>query len=386
MNDKVQVLMIHRIFASYRKPIYDKLAQHFNYLLLHGKNDTTIDQVVTDYSREIKLFQYAKNSTSIIFQNFSHLFTFKPEVVIHESSIGILSLLPTYLLCKLRGAKFILYGHGYNRFNNFQPEKSWADKYRVWLMKLSDAIIIYTNTDKNRLSKYIHHNKIFVAQNTLDTSHLVPIKTSLKEEGKEKLKQRLGFTHPYNLIFIGRLLDEKMPDKILEVFDILNKKMPDQIGIHYVGGGNTKVLKQIVKEKQWEAHVKFYGAVYDDTKTGEYLFASDLMIMPGYLGLAVNHAFAFDCPVISFKQTEKGPFHSPEIEYVVDHETGFLIPELSVEKMADKIVSYFHDSALQAYMQSKIKEKIEKDLTTDKMVKGFTDAVYFVLNKNSEKY
>jgi glycosyltransferase involved in cell wall biosynthesis len=162
--------------------------------------------------------------------------------------------------------------------------------------------------------------------------------------------------------------------------------MPDQIGIHYVGGGNTKVLKQIVKEKQWEAHVKFYGAVYDDTKTGEYLFASDLMIMPGYLGLAVNHAFAFDCPVISFKQTEKGPFHSPEIEYVVDHETGFLIPELSVEKMADKIVSYFHDSALQAYMQSKIKEKIEKDLTTDKMVKGFTDAVYFVLNKNSEKY
>jgi glycosyltransferase involved in cell wall biosynthesis len=376
---KSKIILIHRIFASYRKPIYDKLAEVHDFLLLHGANDTTIKQATTLYSKPIKSFQYSKNDTHLFIESFSNLFKFRPEAVIHEFAIGILSLVPMYICCKILGTKFILYSHGYNRMTGFHPEKSWADKYRVFLMKRADAVILYTNTDKKRLSPYVNSNKIFVAQNTLDTKHLVEIRNDLVEEGKEQLKHRLGFTHKYNLTFIGRLLDEKMPETVLHVFDSIQKKLPNQVGIHFVGGGEIAHLQAIVKEQNWQNHVTFHGSVYEDQKSGEFLYASDMMIMPGYLGLAVNHAFIFDCPVVSFSQTEKGPFHSPEIEYVVENETGFLIPDLSVEKMANTIVSYLLNEPLQLKTKENIRYKMEHELTIDNMVKGFTDAIDYAL-------
>jgi glycosyltransferase involved in cell wall biosynthesis len=376
---KSKIILIHRIFASYRKPIYDKLAEIYDFLLLHGLNDKTIKQATTPYSKSIKAFQYSKNDTHLFLKSFTKLLKVGPKVVIHEFAIGILSLLPMYVCCKLLGTKFILYSHGYNRLTGFHPEKSWSDKYRVFLMKRADAIILYTNSDKERLSTHIKSDKIFVAQNTLDTKHLVEIRNHLAEEGKEKLKLRLGFTHKYNLTFIGRLLGEKMPETVLHVFDIIQKKLPNQVGIHFVGGGDITPLQAIVDSKKWQNHVTFHGAVYEDKKSGEFLYASDMMIMPGYLGLAVNHAFIFDCPVVSFLQTENGPFHSPEIEYVVENETGFLIPDLSVEKMANAIVSYLQNEPLQLKTKENIRFKMENELTIDNMVKGFTDAIDYVL-------
>ena len=375
----LKVLMIHRIFASYRKPIYDRLAEKYNYVLLHGKNDTSIHQSETQYSKPIKGFQYTKNPTNLFFQSFTPLFKFKPKVVIHEFAIGMASLVPMYLCSKIMGAKFILYSHGYNRLSGFNPTKSLSDKYRILLMKLADAVVIYSNTDKRMLSQYADGRKIFVAQNTLDMTKLLDIKSDLDTLGKEALKQRLGFIYRYNLIFIGRLLEEKMPEKVLEVFDILNAALPNQIGVHFVGGGDKAKLESIVVKHGWQESIKFYGSVYEDQKAGEFLFASDLMIMPGYLGLAVNHAFAFDCPVVSFKQTKTGPFHSPEIEYVVQNETGFLIPNLSVTLMAEKILEYLQDDAMQTVIKNNIK-RLTEELTPEKMVLGFTDAVSYALN------
>jgi glycosyltransferase involved in cell wall biosynthesis len=383
---KIKVLMLHRIFASYRKPIYDKLAEKYDYILAHSDKEHTIKQTVTAYSKTIRTFQYNKGVTSLFFENFSLMLKFKPKVFIHEAAIGVLSTLPTYLLCKIMGIKFILYGHGYNRLNGFNPKDCWADKYRVFLMRIAHATIVYTETDRQRLGKYSDIHKIFVAQNTLDTTHLVALRQGFEQEGKAKIQEKIGFKHPYNLIFIGRIIDEKMPEKILEVFDILERKMPNQVGIHFVGGGDIKPLQDIVEKKNWQNSVKFYGSIYDERQSGEYLFASDLMIMPGYLGLAVNHAFIFDIPVISFAQTETGPFHSPEIEYVINDNTGFLVPNLCVETMATTIEAYLKNPILQKCMKNNIRHKMEHELTIDNMVKGFTDAIDFVLNKKKKAF
>jgi glycosyltransferase involved in cell wall biosynthesis len=380
---KTKVLMLHRIFASYRKPIYDKLAERYDYILAHSDKEKTIKQSVTAYSRIVRAFQYNKGVTSLFFENFSLIVKFKPKVFIHEVAIGVLSLIPTFLLCKIMGIKFILYGHGYNRLNGFNPKQSWADKYRIFLMSIAHASIVYTETDRQMLGKHTDINKIFVAQNTLDTTHLVALRKEFEQVGKRKIQERIGFSYPYNLTFIGRIIEEKMPEKILEVFDILEEKMPNQVGIHFVGGGDIQPLKDIVESRNWQNKVKFYGSVYDERQSGEYLFASDLMIMPGYLGLAVNHAFIFDIPVISFAQTETGPFHSPEIEYVANGKTGFLVPNLSVEAMATTIEFYLKNPAIQAKMKMSIRHKMEHDLTIDNMVQGFTDAIDFVLDEKT---
>jgi ribosomal protein S2 len=98
--------------------------------------------------------------------------------------------------------------------------------------------------------------------------------------------------------------------------------------------------------------------------------------MPGNVGLAVNHAFMFDCPVVTFLQTEMSP---PEIEYIVDNETGFKIPDFSVEKMAATIGHYLQNKSLQLVMQKAIRHKMDVELIPENMAKGFTDAVEYVL-------
>ena len=371
--------MLQRIFPIYRKPIYDSLAESYNFLLLHGKNDSGIHQIQTNYCQTVKSFQYSKNPTHIIFESFSHLWKRKPKVVIHEFAVGVLSLIPMYICCRLMRVKFILYSHGYNRTKGFYPETVLADKYRLFLMKLADALVIYTNSDKLKLAQYIDNNKIFVAQNTLDKAQFLNIKNSLEQEGKTRVKQRLGFTRPYNLIFIGRMLKEKMPEKLLEIYGLLNAQLPNQIGIHFVGGGDEIAhLETNVAKNNWQDAVKFYGAIYDDAKTGELLFASDVLVAPNYMGLSVNHAFLFNCPVATFAEN-KLINHGPEIEYVVNNKTGFVIAEVSVENMANTILNYLQNEPLQVHIKDNIKHKMETELTIDNMVKGFTDAVSFTL-------
>ena len=52
--------------------------------------------------------------------------------------------------------------------------------------------------------------------------------------------------------------------------------------------------------------------------------ASDAVVIPGYVGLAVNHAFAHGLPVI----TCQSEIHSPEIEYIENDVNGLILHSL----------------------------------------------------------
>ena len=159
LTTKIKVMLVERIFPSYRAFIYDTLAESFNFLFVHGDKDREVKRVVKEYSKIIKVINYSKNQTHLVFNTFSPMFRFKPKAIIHESSVGILTLLPLFICAKMMGIKFILYGHGYNRFTGFNPDKSWIDKYRVFLMRISDATIVYTQTDKKKMAQIVNTDK-----------------------------------------------------------------------------------------------------------------------------------------------------------------------------------------------------------------------------------
>lgn len=379
---KTKVVMISRVFSAYRKPIYDILSKKYSFSFLHSKNQSGINQVITPYSIKIKSFDFSAKETGTYLFITNSLERIKPHVVIHEFAIGILSMFRTYLKCKLLNIKFILYSHGYDRKKGFNPQYSWFDKIRLFYLKKADAIIVYGQFDKGVLGKYINTNKIFIAQNTLDTHHLLSLRNKLVEEGKENVKERLGFDKQYNLVFIGRLLSDKKPDLVIDALGQLIHKYKLNIDLHYVGDGPKDAnLKEKVETLGLTNNVIFHGAIHDETKTGEILFASDMMVMPGYLGLSVNHAFCFDCPVMSFEQHENGPFHSPEVEYVINNETGFLLQEHSAESLAFALNGYLVNPTLQLTIKENIKQMVSEVFPIEKMVKGFDDAVSYVLSK-----
>jgi glycosyltransferase involved in cell wall biosynthesis len=94
-----------------------------------------------------------------------------------------------------------------------------------------------------------------------------------------------------------------------------------------IGSGPEQGAMEARVAREQIDDVHFLGALPAWADSAPYLYAADLMLMPGYLGLAVNHAFAFGLPVVS--QASPDPairFHSPEVAYVLPGENGLLAP------------------------------------------------------------
>lgn len=372
----MDIIIIQRIFAKYRKDILDELHRHLNFVLLHSVNKSGINQVTSSYSEKVRSFQYSRKDTNIFLNVFPYILKKRPEIVIHELSIGIASLIPTYILTRLLGNKFILWAHGYDRTKGFHPEKSLSDKLRLFLIKKADAVIFYGQEAKLKFSEYVTNEKLFVASNCLNTNVLNAIRDRLELEGMENVQKRIDFTHKYNLIFIGRLLPSKQPQLLIDIYEHLANMYGDLICIHFVGDGEcSDQLKKTVIDKGINNNFKFYGAINDDIKNGELLYCSDLMVMPGFVGLSINHAFNFDCPVVTFQQIGNGP----EIEYLINGETGYIIENHSTESMALIISKYLNSKDIQYQIKINIRKMIETTCSINNFIKGFEDAIKYVL-------
>lgn len=381
MNSKKQkVIFIHKIFANYRKPVFDLLADQVELLVLHGHNNSGIETVKSGYSKRIPSVQYWFNNTALILFPLWQIIKNRPQVVILEFALGIINLPFIILVCKLLGIRCAFWSHGYDRSIGFKPKTRFTDRYRLFLMRWVGANIVYGLEDKEILKQYLTKSKIFIAQNTLDTISTSRIRKELELDGRSKIKNRLGIKHDINIIFIGRIIPAKQPELLIEMYKLLKDKYDLVVGVHFIGDGSMlSKIKETVKTKSIEKDFYFHGAIYDDFKNGELLFISDLMVMPGYLGLSVNHAFCFDCPVLSFKKINGYPAHSPEVEHVIHNRTGFLLEEHSANALAAAGHKLFTDNSLKHEFQENIKLMVTDTFPLEKMVDGLVECVDYLM-------
>lgn len=381
---KVKLVIIQRVFSNYRKAIYDTLSVKYDLTLLHSVNKSGISQINTFYSKKIKSFKYWKKDTNMFLCVLPNLIKIKSDVIIHEFNPSIISLHLSFLFAKIFNRKFIIWGHGYNRRNGFAPKSSFVSKVRYWYMIHSDAILVYGQEVKKELGQFVDPNKIFVAQNTLDTNYLIALRKEFEGRGLETIKQELGITHKYNLVFIGRLLKEKHPEFLLELYKSFDQSMHYDLAIHIIGDGEMYgTIQAEIVTNNLENNIFLHGRIDDASINGKYLYISDLLINPGYLGLSVNHAFCFHTPVVSFEEGINGPYHSPEIEYLIQNKTGYLAKNGNMADMIDFIIKYLHNTELQNVMKKEIENCVTTRCSISNMEKGFVDAINYC--KRNEK-
>ena len=126
--------------------------------------------------------------------------------------------------------------------------------------------------------------------------------------------------------------------------------------------------------------VIFTGAISEWDKSGKFLFCSDVLINPGEVGLSVNHAFCFDLLVVTQKEGQTGPYHGPEIEYLINGEAGFMCANGDKEQMAHKIKEIFRNDL---YFGHGAGTYCEQHLSLRMIIDGIKDAISFV-TKNRE--
>lgn len=376
------IFIFQRFLVHYRLGIFHALHKILGTVVCFGRKGPKNTYFLTEADPHFphvvikNLYLFPKKDTVVLQDILSPLIKYRPKIIIAESALWIISNYLFLLLRPFFGYKFISWSHGFNRKKGFHPESSFADRLRVWWMNKSDAVILYSRRGRSLVSPYLKNPaKVFVANNTLDTANLVNIRNRLRKRGKENIKRDIGFASQHNLIYVGRLLREKEPDRLIDILKGLLTQIED-VELHFVGAGPMlDELRNRAGEIDLKSKIRFWGPVTDDEEAGKMIYASDLMIIPGYVGLSIVHSFCFDCPVMTQKQGYKGPFHAPEIEYLIDGKTGFFVDYGNNQIMVRMIFEYLNDMKKQLEMKRNIEYMVKNTLSLSNMLRGFERAV-----------
>lgn len=256
-----------------------------------------------------------------------------PSVVLAEESPRTVSLPLLLRRARSTGARTLLWGHFSSNRRAFDPARHPLDRYRVALARSVDGFVAYTDEVAQSVGQWIGPERVFVARNTLDTRVLFALDEALRAEGRAAVRSRLGLPvdEPV-LVFIGRLVPEKGLSLLLETFERIRADHPAHLVV--IGGGPGASL--VAEAATRMGGVTATGPLASLDASAPWLFASDLALLPGYLGLSVNHALAFGLPVVSIStaldtvphrsgsESAGARFHSPEVGYIRPGENGLL--------------------------------------------------------------
>ncbi len=259
-----------------------------------------------------------------------------PAAVISEGGPRQISLPLLLAYTRTAGIPLILWNHAGSRRREVSSSYDPRDLVHRWLHRRVDAFLCYTERERDLLAGYCDPSKLFVARNTVAASALFRIRQKLEKQGQISVRVRLGLPPGrVQLLFLGSLVSEKRAAEAIEATAFLRNAGTD-VGLLVVGDGPERQgLERSAVERR--IPVRFAGTVDEDERLAEHLFAADLLLLPGAVGLAVNQALALGLPVVTRRTGPNGPFHGPEIDHVCDHETGRQVTEGGVVGLASAI-------------------------------------------------
>ena len=376
------VFYFTRMVPAYRIPVLERLNERLEGRLVvcagqppQASSLRSLTEEKPRSFRQVAMRNYWVRGETLHAQPFRHVFRAlgRPAAVLAEESPRSLTLPLLLRYARRQGAGRLLWGHFSSNDRPFAPG-NLADRYRIALARSVEACVCYTKPIADLLRPYIPDERLFVARNTLDTDALFALREKLMAEGRTNVRHRLGLpAEAPVLVFIGRLIKTKGTDRLLDVFKALRTRHAAHLLIIGAGPEQGAMEERIARETIEGAH--FLGAMPDWADSAPYLFAADVMLMPGYLGLAVNHAFAFGVPVVS--QQSPDPtlrFHSPEVAFLQHGENGLLAQSNNTSALLDAVEQVLADHARYA---RNAYDYARHTLTIDLMVEGLEAAIRY---------
>lgn len=379
--NKSTILLYQRIIPHYRIKIFTKLNSILGIIVCASdeKEKFNLKSYINQNDKiyyKLKTMKLPFGESTYIQRVINSLNRFKPTIVISEFAVGYITFYKLFLLKYFYGYKIIVWTHGYTQLNGtIIPILKNLVKKIVYLS--CDAIIFYSHRAKKIIEKEVNPAKLFVACNTLDTKSMIQIYFKQLLIGRDNIKKKLNFNSKFNLIYIGRLIPPKNINYLLKIYNMLSSKM--DISLHIIGEGPEKIL---VEEQQSKSTgIYYYGEIIDEHIVGEYLFASDLLINPGYIGLSIMHAFCFGKPVVTFEGNSLFQIsHSPEIEYLI-HDYNGLILSNDLGLACEIINKLLRNKNKLDYLSNNALNTAKK-YNLDNFINGFKDAIKYVKNES----
>lgn len=373
------VYYVTRLLPDYRLPVVDRLDELLegrSLVVCHGVAGLR-QQALSTLSRDKSLLPTIEMKNRwlaggrFLIQEFSIVSArlSRGDVVLLEESPRTLNLLPFIRRCRRRGIPVVLWGHfssNKRRFGSWHP----FDRYRLLLAREASACVVYTEGIRAQLSRFVPAQRVFVANNTLDSSTLLRLRADYERVGRGSIRKQLALNEEsLVLAYVGRLIPEKGIATLLDTARALGRSRDCAVVV--IGDGPERNLLEGFPRSSCVT-IRNLGAINDLAQIAPYVFAADVMVQPGYAGLSVNLGLLLGTPVATIPSMGKHRFHSPEIEFIRSGYNGEISPDNTPSSLAEAILRIH--SRRSDYSRNAARFA-ETELTLDRMVHGLREAI-----------
>jgi glycosyltransferase involved in cell wall biosynthesis len=179
------------------------------------------------------------------------------------------------------------------------------------------------------------------------------------------LRKALPITDGPVGLYCGGMISEKRLGFIINACKQIKKKLP-RFQMIFIGAGEESQIVEIeVAMNNW---MHFVGPKLGKERV-KFFKITDVLLMPGVVGLAILDSFAMKTPLI----TTDHSYHGPEIEYLKNYWNGLIIPD-ALESYSEAVVRALKSKNMIADLKQHCRESALK-YTIDKMVRNFVDGV-----------
>ena len=233
-----------------------------------------------------------------------------------------------------------------------------------YLVSVHGLDVAYSGASKRkkRLSKTILKNADKIIANSAYTQGLLAEKYSdcpeaniiypcpsascqnINQERIEELRQKYNLQNKKVLLTVGRLVERKGHDKVIEALPNILRQVPSVVYLIVGNGENYKKLKQLVEKNSLQDRVLFFTDVLDSELPYFYCLA-DVFIMPSRrlddgdiegFGIVYLEANCYAKPAIAGRS-------GGAVEAVEHNVTGLLVDPMSVNEIAQAVISLFRN-------------------------------------------
>ena len=210
-------------------------------------------------------------------------------------------------------------------------------------------------------------------QNAVDTKRISELRSLLTEEDLGQLRRELGIGRGPVAIALGSIYPRKRPDYLVEAADTIRAAIPTFELLVIGDGPDRPVIDRAAATRSWIHPV---GPLTGPDMVRHAALGS-VMLNPGLVGLAVLDAFALGLPVATCDL----PFHSPEIEYLVDDVNGTILAEgTSPQAFGNYVARILCDSETVERLRIGAVHTF-RTLTIEEMVHRFTTGIVDALGR-----
>jgi len=340
-----KVTIIQRIVPHYRVPFFEALHRELAHAcielqLIYGQEypGTVPRSELLEYPWTLRIENRYLNTPfgRLVWQAcIGHLKD--SDLIVFEQAN---SLMLNYWLMISRGLRkhqLAFWGHG----RNFQARyrHSLREGLKKWFINKVDWWFAYTEASAEMVrASGFSPGRITIVQNSIDTTKLGSALAGVKQADLIGLRRGLGLPNDHVALYCGGMYPEKQLDFLLAACQAIRQRITDFHVIFIGSGPEQGKIEQAAQVHDW---IHYSGPKFGQDRA-VYFKASQVLLMPGAVGLAIVDSFIAGTPLF----TTDLQSHGPEISYL-DHGVNGVMTSFALNHYADAVAGFFASKELQ---------------------------------------